>query len=292
LVPYTSKGILKVVITKIKIRLIYSLAKIFCKISPSYHHTFTLNDGLTFYYPLNSGVGRALLAGIFEVYELNFLRKFLKQGDVVLDVGANGGLYTVIAAQRVGKEGHIYACEPSQRELNLLQHNIKSNSLENVTIIKSAVSSEEGTVKFGIAQDGAMNSLAVTDHPGQSVNQWENVELTTIDNIISLYKLTKINLIKIDVEGAEKLVIDGAQNLLQSEDSPVLLLEASNLNSQSFGYSAKQILQQLLNYGYKVYYFNPEKNGSLTPISLDDRRIGHQIYNFVISKQEYSMDCF
>ena len=277
-------------ISKAKRRLMYLVARAYCNFFPSHQYKFSLENGIIFEYPLNSAIGRALFAGSFESYELDFLRRFLKKSDVFIDVGANGGLYTVIAAEKIQNNGHIYACEPSQRELELLEHNIKINSLDNVTIIKSVISSEGGTVKFGIAQDGAMNSLSQTDHPGQKIDHWDNIESTTIDNLIESYQLTKIKLVKIDVEGAEKLVIDGAKELLQSKNSPVILLEASNLNSKSFGFSATQVLQQLVDYGYKIYYFNPEKNGYLDSVDFNDKRVGHQIYNFVASKNSKSID--
>ena len=115
-------------------------------------------DGSEFDFPLRSYIGYALFANQFEETEIAFMRKSLRSGDIFLDIGANGGIYTVIGAKLVGPEGHVYAFEPGERELKTVKHNIELNNLTNVTLIDCVVSDKGGIARFAVVSDGALNS--------------------------------------------------------------------------------------------------------------------------------------
>src|SRR6185312_8497302 len=119
--------------------------------------------------------------GTFETAELRFIQERLRPGDVFVDIGANGGIYTVIAAKKVGASGRVLAFEPGPRNLELLKRNLALNGLTNVTIVPKAVSNTAGAAALAISRDGAMNSLAKTSHAGQRIEKWETVETTTLD---------------------------------------------------------------------------------------------------------------
>jgi FkbM family methyltransferase len=245
-------------------------------------YKFSLPDGSRFDYPINTSIGRELYNGGFEISEVEFLRQSIKPGNVLLDIGANGGLFTVIAAKIIGDKGHVYACEPGIRELRILRNNIAVNNLNNVTVIDSAIGDKETQTQFAIAYDGALNSLAQTSHPSQEIESWETVNMTTVDALIAKHKIEKVDFLKIDVEGAENLVFKGAKKLLSSAHNLTILFEASELNSHSFGYSVKDLIAQVLAEGFTVKYIN--KYGIIRNISLDDTRIGREIYNFIAFK--------
>ena len=268
---------------KFRRRLLSYVARLYCLVWPNKNYTFSLPDGSRFDYPLNSVIGRALFTGGFEIIEVEFMRQSLKPGNVLFDIGANGGLFTIIAAKQVGSSGHVYAFEPGLQELKLLRHNIAINNLTNVTVIEAAVSNKKGTTQFAISHDGAMNSLAQTNHPSQKIESWQTVEMTTIDNVIEELSIPQVNFIKIDVEGAEKLVIEGAKNILSSDKNPIILFEASDLNAISFGYSAQELISEIQSAQFSVNYLN--EAGLLTPISNFDSRLGKEIYNFIALKQ-------
>lgn len=247
--------------------------------SPNSINEFVLIDKSRFLYPLDSGIGHMLYCGNFEVKEINFIRRTLRPGDIVLDIGANGGIYSIIASKCVGSTGHVYAFEPSSREVELLQRNIEQNSLKNVTIIERAVGDNTTDVRFAIAKDGGLNALVDNKRPDQKIEKWEYVPMISIDEFMNEFSLDHIDFIKVDVEGAEHLVFKGAKKLLKSRKAITILFEASNVNAVNYGYTVNDLFKQLLEWGLELYYL--DKNGGLQPISDIHASFGYQIYNFV-----------
>lgn len=243
--------------------------------------TFTIDPelNLKIQYPLNTSVGYGLFVGDFETMELDFVRKLLKPGDVVFDVGANAGVFTVLAGTKVGPKGRVCAFEPGTEAQALLKSNLRLNRLSNVTLFEGAVSDRAGTAKLAVAEDGALSSLARTGHHSQMVKEWREVPTTTLDDFVEKNGIAKIDFIKIDVEGAEKLVFEGARRLLKSFRGLTVLFEAYDLNSQSFGYSVEELLTSLRRDGIKLSYFG--ERGELVPIDRYESHFGREIYNFV-----------
>lgn len=255
------------------------LWRLYCAVSPYTISRFTLSDGSLFEYPIKSGIGYTLFVGSFEFMETEFVKKYLKQGDVFFDVGANGGIFTILAAKKVGAAGHVYAFEPGTDEVELLRRNVALNQLKNVTIVETAVGNQVGETDFGISEDGAMNSLAKTNHPEQKIMRWNRVEIITLDEYVRKCGIGKVDMIKIDVEGAEKLVLSGAKGILK-DHKIVIIFEASDLNAVGFGYTVKEFISDLLAEGFSVGYFDGK--GEVKEIQVYDDRFGNDIYNFVV----------
>jgi FkbM family methyltransferase len=246
--------------------------------------TFYLIDGSRFDYPFNSALSASFATGGFEVAEVEFVLNSLKPGDIFVDIGANGGFYTVMAAKKIQSHGHIYAFEPDQRNLKLLKNNIAVNKITNVTIIDSAVSNEKGTAKFAIARDGALNSLANTNRKDQEIQQWEIVPLTTLDDFVKEFNVSRIDFMKVDAEGAEKQIFEGGKNTFSAQTNMITLFEATDLNSKSFGYTVKNFLEDISKSGLNLYYL--EDNGTLQSVVSHNREFGGLIYNFICSNKE------
>lgn len=255
------------------------LFKLKCALTKSEIVAFKLQDGSNFDYPLRSFIGYALFCNDFEKNEIAFLRKSLKPGDVFLDIGANGGIYTVVASRQVGNQGHVYAFEPGERELKLLRHNIQLNNLTNVTVIPCAVSDKSGVAKFAVVNDGALNSLADLNRAEQEIESWQTIHTMSVDDFIDKYSIPKVDFVKIDVEGAERLVLNGAKFLLRSDNTITIMFEASDHNEAAFGYSAKQLFFELTNLGLDIYYL--DELNRLQNINDHNRKLGNRIYNFV-----------
>ena len=244
--------------------------------------SFKLSDGSKFAYPADSIIGFALFNGTFESAELRFIRENLKPGGVFLDIGANAGIYSIIAAKSVGPGGRVVAFEPDSRNLELLRRNIELNQLSNVTVVSKAVSNTVGSSPLAISRDGAMSSLAQTNHATQIVEKWETVETTTLDAAIRALDVAHVDLIKIDVEGAEMLVFEGARETLEENRAALILFESADVAARSFQYGAKDVLLELQRMGFAIRCFDGR---SLKPLdSFDDPRIGRDIYNFVASR--------
>lgn len=251
---------------------------------PARVHTFNLPGGGRLEYPLATAVGADLFAGCFEPAELAFVSRHLKRGQVVLDVGANAGLYTVIAARIVGNTGHVFAFEPDNRAVALLRRNVALNGLTNVTVIEAAVSNETGQRQFAAASDIAMSSLAVTHRDDQQVQSWRTVEAIRLDDALRKYGIQGASFLKIDVEGAEKLVFEGASDLLAHAPAGfTVLFEGFEANAEPFGYSVRELLDLLSARGFSVAGF--DAGGRLRSVRELSSGIGTTIYNFVGFKQ-------
>ncbi len=241
---------------------------------------FTLADGSPFDCPARTSIAKMLFVGNFETNEIAFVMGLLKRGDVVLDIGANAGVYTVLAGKLVGPQGHVYAFEPSKRELDVLRHNVEMNHLANVTIVERAVSNRAGTTRLAIARDGGLNSLANTHRPEQQIESWQEVETISLDQFLKEFSIPKVDFIKIDVEGAERLVFEGAATVLASKHPITILFEASDFNTRGFGYMVKDLLNQLLGWPVNLYVLG--KSGRMYPITEIVPEYGNRIYNFVL----------
>jgi FkbM family methyltransferase len=242
---------------KIRYRLLTFIWKINCFVLGNRISRFTLLEGSKLDYPLNTIIGKLLWIDNFEKAELEYLISSLNTGDIFFDVGANGGIFTVIAAKRVGPTGHVYAFEPGIPELDTLRNNIQLNNLTNVTIVDVAVSNQSGTTKFAVSQDGAMNSMIQTNHPSQKIESWRNVSTITLDDFIKTKHIDRVDFLKVDVEGGEQLVFEGAHNLLADESKLTIMFEYSDATSSSFGCSIQGIIEDFHNREFDMNIVDP-----------------------------------
>jgi FkbM family methyltransferase len=145
-----------------------------------------------------------------------------KGGDIVIDVGANVGTFTVKAAKLVGDKGLVVAIEPEPMNLALLQRNIDSCNLNNVKVIRKAVWDKAAKVWLYLSKHSGGHSLCYA-----SEDRIE-VEADCLDNIVAELGLSHVDFIKIDVEGAEPEALRGAEGTLTSP-SIRLCIEAQHV---------------------------------------------------------------
>lgn len=162
------------------------------------------------------------LLGRYEPETTQYFKKTIRPGMTMVDVGANLGYFSRLAAELVGQTGHVYAFEPDADNFLLLRENIKR--FKNVHIVQSAVSDREGTVTFYLSSKMGMHSLLEKNGNGRSVT----VPSTTLDR---LYEKTDIHFVKMDVEGAETAVFRGMRKLLLRK--PVVVFEYNPWDSKS-----------------------------------------------------------
>lgn len=163
------------------------------------------------------------IVGRYEPDTTQFFKKTIMPGMTVADVGANLGYFTRLASSLVGSTGSVYAFEPDEENFLLLKKN--TERLKNVHLMQSAVSDTEGTVTFYLSNKMGMHSLVEKNGSGRSVT----VPSTTLDR---LYEKTDVHFIKIDVEGAERLVFGGMTKLLARK--PVIVFEYNPWDSKEF----------------------------------------------------------
>ncbi len=162
--------------------------------------------------------------GTYEPGTLWVMENCLRAGDCFFDVGSNIGLMAVFAARRVGPGGRVHAFEPDGDTMELLQENLRINALSNVTPIPVALGSAPATLTLHRAHGNRGRSTLVeseTAGPGLSV------PVRTLDDLLTREIQDRPRMIKIDVEGWELPVLQGAQGLLTSSDPPILCVEYS-----------------------------------------------------------------
>lgn len=210
-------------------------------------------------------IGRDIyVKGMFEKAECRFVTNFLKRGMVFFDLGANLGQYTLLGAQHVGGSGQVHSFEPSSRMFAELKFNVALNGLSNVCVLNNvAVSDKEGTAKLAIYEPGGevYGSLGSQDWgPNKSIIGYEEVGMITLDKYIKEHNIDKVDLIKIDIEGAELLALRGAHQLLDQPDAPTIVLEMVDFNTDGFGYKALDIWDYLESFGYCMHCFDKKGN--------------------------------
>ena len=159
-------------------------------------------------------VSRAVIDGTYEAVETAFVRRFVRRGMNVVDIGADIGWFTVNLATLVGPAGHVDAFEPREAIAHYLQRTVAENRFANVAIHRCALSAEDG---YGVMLGAdARDPDAAAEEPPAAVAQ--QLPLRRLDSVV----WGSVHLIKVDAAGAEKLVFDGA-DLILSRDRPLIL---------------------------------------------------------------------
>ncbi len=213
--------------------------------------------------------------------EWSFLQKYLKNNHIFVDVGAHTGDYSLLAADKI-TTGSIYAFEPDPRVLPYLHQNVVLNGLEKVvTIFPHAVSNKKGRISFTLDIHSETSHLTKKNETGR---ERRTIAATTLDIFAREKLLSRIDVLKIDVEGAEGRVFAGADDLLRQQKIGLILFEL-NPESQRYGTSPQEVVTQLSECGYRTYYFSDPEHLQLleAPLDLVESR------NFVgISEQLFS----
>ena len=180
----------------------------------------------------------------YEPHVTRTLRQLLKPGTSFVDIGANIGYYTLLAAAHVGSSGKVIAFEPSSDNCGILRMSLQANHFTNVNLYPFAVADVEGIVGFGMDDSNGRISL---DDPASAAYQVRAVTLDTF-----LKDQPQIDVIKIDIEGAEGRALYGMRNIIRRHH-PVILTEFSPRGlSIASNISPEEYLNQLRDLGYQI----------------------------------------
>ena len=188
-----------------------------------------------------------------EDYE--FISAYLKENDTYLDVGSNMGVTVIPGARSVGNKGRVIAFEPHPKICSYLKENIALNNLNNVEVHNCAVGNENGFIYF---------TNKFTDDMNQVSTSSENnirVQIVLLDDVVK--EQGDIALMKLDVEGYEKFVIEGAKETLKK--AACIYFEVSDNNFKDFGYKSSDIFRLLEQHGFKLFKRNGN-NKELLPV--------------------------
>ena len=203
------------------------------------------------------GATAAHALGLAEVPIQRVLAHHLRPGDTFYDLGANVGFFTLMAARLVGPTGRVHAFEPSPTTAALLRANVARNGLTHVEVHECAVAATSGTAELMVAADSPMSRLAAT--PGPLTEAVEQIEVRTValDDLIEAESLRPPTLLKIDVEGAEIVALQGMHDTI-TRHRPTILCELHGTGAA--------FIEAMRPYGYALSAVGPHR-----PIEGTDR---------------------
>ena len=208
-----------------------------------------------FYLENDRYIGQRVALGKYEPYETELILRQAQDGDVVVDVGANIGYYTVLLADKVGNSGKVYAFEPDKTSFEILKKNIKENNLKNVVTVNAAVGSR-GEKKILYKSKKNLGDHKVYEIPlGFAASPFEERETVKIIKLDNFLKNKKIDLMKVDTQGWEPEVIKGAKNLI-SKNKPTIFMEYSPASYTQANLNGKKMMKFLRNIYKKIWWID------------------------------------
>lgn len=213
---------------------------------PGYNCLVRAKYGHILYNRHDTYIGKAIEKyGEFSEGEVNLFRQICGKGDIVIDVGANIGAHTLVFSRLVGQQGRVHAFEPQRVVFQTLCANMAINSIENVECRQTALSSESSTTRIpDIRYDLPAN------HGGFKVGDYEKGMEIPVEPLDSLLDLSRLKLIKIDVEGMEYHVIQGARDTI-ARHTPFLYVENDKPRK------SKVLIQLIQSLGYRLFWHLP-----------------------------------
>jgi FkbM family methyltransferase len=197
-----------------------------------------------------------------QFYEPDISRlmlQVLRKGDAVFDVGANCGYFTLLAATLVGPSGKVIAIEPAPACIERLEANIRRNALSNVVVLDRVAAANEGDVKFFFNSDNSGGHALwnpgdwPTNEKSRANPLAVNKLATTLDAESKRLGLPVPKLVKIDTEGAEQAVLEGAKNLLERTKVPFIAAELHEFGMAKLGFSQESLRRHMESFGYSTF---------------------------------------
>lgn len=232
-------------------------------------------------HPDSYSAAAVLYCGLYDYDEMNFLLRYLRAEDSFIDVGANVGVYTLLAASKI-HAGSLHSFEVLPKNHARLQENLRLNQFNQVKTYALAVSDQPGTVALNLAEGDSMPFITHTQ-----TNNTITVTTDTLDNLLQNRSFTNLTLAKMDIEGAELLALKGAVSLLKQQRPYVWILEINDAVS-NFGHRKQDIVDFLYGYGYRLYSYSADTN-KISPITLEQKQ-GNNVLAITDSAVDFVRD--
>ena len=190
----------------------------------------------------------------FEPDATSVIRRLVRPGDHIVDAGANFGWYASLFAQLVGPGGRVYAFEPVPATFDRLLENLQLNGVsDRVSTVPAALGSAYGEATIHIFEQ-LSHSLSSLSPLGQRNFTGVKVSVVDLDAYLEQQGRTSIDILKCDVEGSERAVLQGSRRLLRSDRAPIVVVELNDDTSAAFGYCKGDIWELLADAGYDHFY--------------------------------------
>ncbi len=222
----------------------------------------TTPDGIIYLDPSDMAVSGALALGKFEPFETGVFRSLVKPGMNVVDIGAHIGYYSLIAAKQVGPAGKVFSFEPEPKNFNLLSKNARANGSKNIMTLNTALSDTSGTRELYLEKyNKGHHSFAKNPHSKEVIT----VKTETLDEALKQFGSAKIDVLKIDVEGAEPVVLRGMKETIRQSPNMIIFTEVYPRSMAKMGESAEAYLSELASLGFSLSVIDEEAE-AVTPI--------------------------
>jgi len=204
---------------------------------------------------------------VYGELDTKIVKKVVKTDDVVLDLGANIGYFTILFAKLVGNNGKVIAFEPEFKNFQILKKNIAENGFHNVIAENKAVSEKNGTT---VLYTGTKSSGANRIYEPKKAQEWREkgkqqeflkneIETVSIDEFLNNKKIENVDFIKMDIEGGEFFALKGMKNVLKNPNLKIFM-EWDKPALEDSGIKPIQVLELLKEENFYIYYVHDKKN--------------------------------
>jgi FkbM family methyltransferase len=223
----------------------------------------------------------------FEEAERKIIKRLVRPGMIVFDIGANIGLYTAVIAKQLNNKGHVFSFEPYSSTCDYLKYNVSLNELNNVTVEGLALTDSDGQQDFFIFPEGeeVYNSLGAQkrDVEKTKAERTIKVQVSKLDTYCKINKIDRIDFIKLDVEGAEEKVFEGGKEVFKTLN-PIIITEIYEKSAIQCGCSGVRMLKNFGQLGYTIY--NIDEKSNLTKLT-DFEPLSDGTHYIILSKNEH-----
>ena len=242
----------------------------------------TLGNGQRIWVPLNDLIGETIYkSGYYEPDWVAIIQRLLEPGMVFFDVGAHIGQYTLLASEAVGSEGQVHSFEPDPDTYWFLDASVHLNRLRNVKSHCVALSSEPGTKSLYLAPVSSLGDSSLAPPKGY-VGVTRTVPCTSLDAYVATHRVPRVDLMKVDIEGAELDLVRGGRELLGGHEKPLIVMEFEETRQRAFGTSCRLLAEALRAHGYTLltgagahwhsYTPSPADPASLNVLAVPEHR--------------------
>jgi len=201
---------------------------------------------------------RVRLNGYSDPELATLLDTYLTPGMTYFDVGAHFGQFVLMAGKRVGNTGAVHAFEPTKGTFAQLKTSVSYNNLPWIKINHNAVADKAGELNLNVCATGKgeFNSIGAPMRAAQDVDHIETITAITLDDYCEEHNISHIDIMKIDVEGAELAVLQGGKKIFSADNGPDIVCEFNEVTAENMGYSAADLYNQFVNYGYQLFRYD------------------------------------
>jgi FkbM family methyltransferase len=227
---------------------------------PDKYFVFSIPGGKIYLNVKESSMMLERSLGLYEQAKVTAVRAFLKPGGTFIDVGANKGDFALLAAKIVGESGKVICVEPDLTNSTWIRRSIDLNGYKNITLCDLALSDRDGEATLYLGAKSGFHTL-LRGAPERDLGS-RQVRTRRVDSLLEELGMQSVDVMKIDVEGAELQVLKGAVRTLRTNPDVVLLIDIHPL----LGVNPSQVFEFLQSLGLTACHMQPPYNLPTTPL--------------------------